>query len=361
MPTVRRSPLSSSSDPLVQSAARPRTRALLITIRRLSRDQREIVHVAAEFADSDEWIAAGSPTAAHWIAQAADIEVSTAREWIRVGRSLRSLPASAGAFARGVVSYSKVRTLTRFATSDNEDELLALAERTPAGHLGRAIAAWLERTSNSEELARHQQNRRSCSWRTEPDGMVMFTARLPPLPAGVLIARLEHHVMSSAARADDTGCWPTLAQQYADGLAAVGGAGARRRDGRSSGGFEVVVHVRADGCTLDDGSPIPGSVVERIAPSAFLRALIHDADGRPINASSKRRHPTVRQRRVVKEHDQRCVDCGASSLLEYDHVPDFAASGRTVVEELQLRCAPCHAKRHDSRGPHSDGTTSARL
>lgn len=346
MPSARRSPFVSAPGFVVDSATRPRTRALLATIQRLSRDQRDVVQVAAAFADSEEWVVAGSPTAAHWIAQAADIEVSTAREWIRVGRCLRTLPASADAFTRGVVSYSKIRTLTRFATADNEAELLALAERTPAGHLGRAIAAWLERTSSAEQLERHQHRRRSCSWRTEPDGMTTFTVRLAPLTAGVLIARLEQAVMKMVARREESGDWPTLAQQYADAVAAVAEVVFDRGSERRVGQFEVVLHVRADGCTLDDGSPIPGSVVERVAPTGFLRALIHDAEGRPVNASSRRRHPTVRQKRVVTERDQHCVDCGASSLLEYDHVPDYAVSGRTVVEELQLRCAPCHAKRH---------------
>ena len=146
--------------------------------------------------------------------------------------------------------------------------------------------------------------------------------------------------MATTARREESGRRPTLAQQYADAVGAVADAGLDRRSGGPTGVFEVVLHVRGDGCTLDDGSPIPGSVVERVAPTGFVRALIHDAEGRPINASSRRRHPTVRQKRVVKERDQHCVDCGASSLLEYDHVPDYAVSGRTVVQELQLRCAP---------------------
>lgn len=109
---------------------------------------------------------------------------------------------------------------------------------------------------------------------------------------------------------------------------------------------EVVLHVRGDGCTLDDGSPIPFSVIEKIAPDALLRALIHDARGRPVNASHRRRHPTDRQKRVVKERDRLCVDCGSANLLQYDHNPDYAVSGHTVVDELELRCAPCHDRRH---------------
>jgi len=72
-------------------------------------------------------------------------------------------------------------------------------------------------------------------------------------------------------------------------------------------------------------------VVERVAPEAFIRALIHDADNRPINASAKRRHPSSRQRRAVKERDQACIDCGATTLLDD---PDFAQTGRTVPDEL---------------------------
>ena len=49
---------------------------------------------------------------------------------------------------------------------------------------------------------------------------------------------------------------------------------------------------------------------------------------------------------VVKERDRVCVDCGSNQLLQYDHNPEYETTRRTVVEELELRCAPCHARRH---------------
>jgi hypothetical protein len=79
-----------------------------------------------------------------------------------------------------------------------------------------------------------------------------------------------------------------------------------------------------------------------------VRALIHDAEGRPINASGRHRHPTTRQRRVVHERDRACVDCGSTEFLEYDHDPSYEQSGRTVVDELRSRCWACHRKRHRS-------------
>ena len=306
-----------------------------------STSQRTVIGLAADFADSGEWMATNAASAAHWIAGIADIEVTTAREWIRVGRRLRSLPLIAELFDADELSYSKVRALSRISTPDNERELAAIAIGVPAGALPRALAAWLHRTSNDDELERQQHEQRSVTWRNEPDGLVTFTARLPPLIAGVLISELTTRVMRTRHNATPMELWPSLAQQHADALAHL------LQEGAGVLTTEVIVHVRDDAATLDDGTALPMSVVERIAPEAFVRALIHDADNRPLNASSKRRHPSARQKRVVKERDRVCVDCGATTLLEYDHVPDFAQTGHTVVDELQLRCAPCHQRRHD--------------
>ncbi len=305
-----------------------------------STSQRAVIGLAADFAESGEWMATGATSAAHWIAAAADIEVSTAREWIRVGRRLRVLPVVAGLFGADELSYSKVRVLSRLATAQNEQQLAAIALDVPAGHLPRAIAAWKNRNSDDEELARHQHQQRAVSWRNEPDGMVTFTARLEPLVAGALIGRLTSHVMRTKPNPDEVGSWPTLAQQHADAL------GQLLREGGGPLTTEVIIHVRSDGATLDDGTPLPLSVVDKIAPEAFVRALVHNTNGAPIDASFRRRHPNARQKRVVKERDRVCVDCGANTLLEYDHVPDFAVSGHTVVAELELRCAPCHERRH---------------
>ncbi len=269
-------------------------------------------------------MATSAASAAHWIAAVADIEVCTAREWIRVGRRLRVLPVIADLFDADELSYSKVRTLSRIATPENEQQLAAIAADVPTGALPRAIAAWLHRTSNDAELERHQHEQRSVTWRNEPDGLVTFTARLPPLIAGVLISQLTTRVMSTRPNTTTPiEQWPSLAQQHADALAHL------LHEGAGAVTTEVIVHVRRDGATLDDGTALPMSAVERIAPEAFIRALIHDADSRPINASAKRRHPSTRQKRVVKERDRSCVDCGATTLLEYDHVPDFATAGHT--------------------------------
>lgn len=110
---------------------------------------------------------------------------------------------------------------------------------------------------------------------------------------------------------------------------------------------EVVVHVRGDGITFDDGTPTTEHAVLRQLDHAFIRLLIHDAERRPINASSRQRHATTRQKRVVMEaHGHECVDCQSTDLLELDHNPPYERTRRTVTHELEPRCAPCHRARH---------------
>ena len=258
--------------------------------RRWSSSITQLIALSVELDDSGEWALDGSPTCAHWIAATLDIEIGTAREWLRIGRALAHLPMTTNAFTNGGLS---------------------------------------------------------------------FTMRLTPARAAVLTAAVDEHVMRSdgrepadpTERGDDATAsreshprWASLAQQRVDALIDIISAGG------TNVVTEVILHVRADGCTLDDGTPIGGSIVERIADTSTLRAMIHDAESHPVNVSGLHRHHTKRQKLVVKERDQRCVDCGSTDFLEHDHVPDFNHSKRTLVEETQLRCSRCHTARHRRDG-----------
>ena len=165
--------------------------------------QTEIVFLAAELVDSPEWVLAGSPTPAHHLAAIADVEPCTAREWIRVGKRVRGLPTIAQLFQDGQLSYSKVRALIAVATPDNEAELADIALGCPAGDLRAELARWLNRNTDPDDLAAYHHKRRSLKWRTEADGMVTFSLRLPPHIAAVLIALLTTLVMRSKPRPED--------------------------------------------------------------------------------------------------------------------------------------------------------------
>ena len=106
---------------------------------------------------------------------------------------------------------------------------------------------------------------------------------------------------------------------------------------------EVVIHVRGNGATFDGGTPITNNAVCQRLDESFIRLMLHDIDGNPIDATNRRRHPTTRQKRVVLEtHNHECVDCQATGLLELDHNPPYEQTRHTITAELEPRCAPCH-------------------
>ena len=335
-----------AAEPTSSKSGRPSLRSAVVAAgARWSAGQRQLVRLVRELDLSGEWAVDGAVSCSHWVAEALDVEVCTVREWLRIGRALVVLPMIDGAFDDGRLSYSKLRTLTRIATAENEAELCEIAQRVPAGRLRHALAAWLQRHETPDETEARQHAARGLWLRLDPDGMKAGCFRLPPASAGVISAAIDAEIVRrrpshASADAPPGERWPTIAQQRADVFVDL------VRRGGATVMTEVVLHVRADGCTLDDGTPIPGTVVERIAPNAFLRALIHDAESRPINASRRQRHPTERQRRVVHERDGACVECGATEFLQYDHDPDYEQSQQTVVEELWLRCWTCHRDRH---------------
>ena len=322
--------------------------AVVDAVHRFSLDMSEFISLLVDFDLSGEWAFDNVPSCAHWISERTDTEVSTVREWLRVGHALTVLDEVSRRFADGRLSYSKVRALTRVASAENQHELCAIAARVPAADFTAALARWLADNEDPDDIAERHRAATRLSWHLDADGMTVGSFRYPPEVGAVLTAATNAQLLraqrGNRASAGDRNSrsvkWPSLAQQRADALIAlVLGGGTKVVT-------EIVVHIRGDGCTFDDGTPVADSVVVRIASESFLRVLIHDANGRPINASGRQRHPTTRQKRVVRERNRACVDCGSTDLIQYDHKPAYGETHHTVVDELEPRCAPCHHKRH---------------
>src|SRR5262245_2346613 len=68
----------------------------------------------------------GFRSCAAWLSWRIGLDMGAARERVRVARALGSLPLLAQALAHGELSYAKVRALTRVATAETEERLLAV-------------------------------------------------------------------------------------------------------------------------------------------------------------------------------------------------------------------------------------------
>ncbi len=372
----------------------------------LNANQYKVVCLAAQYDTTLEWFHEGFKSPAVAIAQVLDIHDSTAREWIRVGHALDELPLVHDAFASNALSYAKTRIVTRWANSENEADLLELANERTANRLTTAIAGYLAGDETDDERDQRQHDNRSVTVYTDADGMVIIRVALPAnvgkhvaeavdtvvqqvaatpfdeesedrrdevgasadafdQPSVTENATLSSRNASADAPDEQTIADPTMGEQIrqlkrqwqpADEDGFVMPSLAEQRADAFVLLFlgknidlvtEVVVHVRGDGSTFDDGTPVTDSAVCQRLDQSFVRMLLHDMEGRPIDASNRRRHPTTRQKRVVLEaHNHECVDCQSTDVLELDHYPPYEQTGHTVTTELEPRCAPCHRARH---------------
>lgn len=106
---------------------------------RLTAEHALFLAMILEFDCRNGWASQGVLSCAHWLNWKCGISVYTAREWLRVARKLENLPKLRTAFARGEVSYSKVRALTRIGTPEMDERLLVLALSATATHVERVV------------------------------------------------------------------------------------------------------------------------------------------------------------------------------------------------------------------------------
>jgi hypothetical protein len=332
---------------------------ILALTRRLAAGTYELLVLIGELDVRGSWALTGALSCAAWLATVCDTDACTAHNQLRVARAMRAFPQLAVAMASGSISYAKARVLAAHLDDTNAAALIAIAQRTPAGRLGAAIAAWSQHHEDPEQIRARQHQARSCSWRCDPDGMITLTALMTPHVAAAVCAVIDTHVMhtnptpdapaaagapAGAATAPETGApapagaipsRPTLAQQRHDALAHAIAHGGEITT-------EVLVHVTADGNHLTDGTPLSDHAITNLLPDAYIALLLHDTRGHPIDASPRRRSPTRRQRRVLDARQRECAHpgCTCRTFLHYDHITRYTDGGTTTLDNLQRLCGP---------------------
>ena len=100
-----------------------------------------LVLMIAEYDRRQGWAGWGCRSAAHWLSWKCGLGMHAAREKLRVGHALAELPLIRASFARGELSYSQVRSITRIAGVHNEAALVDIARASTAQQLDRLVAA----------------------------------------------------------------------------------------------------------------------------------------------------------------------------------------------------------------------------
>ena len=204
----------------------------------------------------------GWRSCAHWLNWRTGLDLGAAREKLRVAAALADLNHVAAAMARGQLSYSKVRALTRVASPATEARLLAVALCATAAQVERLVRAWRRVDRDAQPDAEQVLlASRALSMQVDEDGMVVLRGRLPPEVGALLLRAVEAAMEQVPASAE--GDEPTIAQRRADalGLVAESALAGGLDPGNPADRFQVTVHVQADALPARE----PAEAVPRVA------------------------------------------------------------------------------------------------
>jgi hypothetical protein len=181
-----------------------------------------LLDLIREFDAREGWNT-GFTCCAAWLSWRVGLAPGAAREHVRVARALGTLPLLAQALARGELSYSKVRELTRVVTPETEERLLAVGRAGTTEQVARIVFGWrrVDRQAEVLETAR-QHASRALHVYPDADGTVRVRGRLTPEVGALLVQALaaarETLYQQGRDKQPDADP-PTMVQQQADALA----------------------------------------------------------------------------------------------------------------------------------------------
>ena len=148
----------------------------------------------AEFDRRRGWLHWEQASCAAWLSWQVGLDARSAREKVRVARSLAEMPHVAAAMELGHLCYSKVRAITRVATPATEESLVNLALVSTTAQLERIVAGTRRAIADVNSGAERRWAGRRLDHRIDDDGMVVVSMRLTPDDAAVFLAAVEQFV-----------------------------------------------------------------------------------------------------------------------------------------------------------------------
>ena len=353
----------------------------------------ELLVLIREFDTRTGW--SGCTSCAHWLSWRTGLAPGAAREHVRVARALGKLPKLSDAMRRGVISYSKVRAVTRVATPETEEALLDVAKCGTAAHVEQVVRGWrrVDRIAEKTEERRRHETRSLRTW-VGDDGMVLVQGRLTPEVGAVLRRALEAacdqmkmrrsdaaddpvaEALAQDAMAVDEELAPTFAQRQADAIgllaecALVGGLDR----GTAGDRYQVVVHVDAgalkEARDVPAGTPTPAltsaaahsqtvldeaggihvaaETARRLACDAALVEMQHGPAGEILDVGRRTRTISPALRRALAARDRQCRFPGCQNRrCDAHHVEHWADGGATRLDNLVLLCRRHHRVVHE--------------
>jgi Domain of unknown function (DUF222)/HNH endonuclease len=322
--------------------------------------EHRLLTLLREFDAGRGWEGLGFPSCACWLNFACGMDRVTARERLRVAHALARLPKVDARFASGALSYSKVRAITRIATEENEEQLLAIAKHGTAHHVEQLVRKYrYAKRVQDADRARAQHDSRHLSWFFDADGCLVVKGRLPPEQGALIVKALEMAMDADFAEqpeAKDVSAESSrepIGARRADALARVaeGYMNAEPVPNSTADRYQVVVHVSAKSSAahIHDGPGVSAETAHRIACDSSIVAVKEDQDGEPLSVGRKTRSIPPAIRRALRERDGGCrfPGCTRHRYVDGHHIVHWADGGETSIDNLVLLCRHHHRLVHE--------------
>ena len=325
-----------------------------------------LLALIAEFDRLQGWSDGATQSCAHWLNWKCGIDLGAAREKVRVAHALETLPLISAAMARGEVSYSKVRAITRVASPATEEYLLSIAVHGTAHHVETLVRHY-RRAQEAEELSREAQQHatRGLRYYHDEDGSLVLKGRLPA-EVGALFLRAIDAAVEQLPQADVSAetsgeARPTPAARRVDALAAIAESFLKHGAEALSGGErqQIVVHVdaatlkegAAGRCELEDGPALAAETARRLACDASVITILEDEHGTPLDVGRKTRSIPPAIRRALNARDRGCrfPGCTHKRYVDGHHIHHWAHGGETKLSNLLTLCRFHHRQVHEGR------------
>ena len=325
-----------------------------------------------EFDRRNGWVDGQLHSCAHWLNFKCGLNLGAARERVRVAHALEGLPKISASMARGELSYSKVRALTRVASEATEESFLMIALHGTAYHVERLVRGY-RRAQEAEELSREAQQhaQRSVSYWFAEDGSVILKARLPAVAGALLIQALDaaiDHVPAKEIKAEwEAECTLTFEHRRADALAAVAESylagcdptGSRTAASNTADRYQVIVHVDAQTlrehtagrCEIERGPSLAAETARRLTCDASLLHMLENEHGEPLDVGRKTRTIPPAIRRALNSRDRGCrfPGCTHRRYVDAHHIEHWADGGDTKLSNLVTLCRLHHRLVHEGQ------------
>ena len=334
-----------SGAPPDEVTARATRNALVRLHTRLNRVFLELFELFVQV-DMDEMARRNAMTdAVSWVSFDLGISSKTARAWLRAAEALTALPAIEHAFRSGTVSLDELLILTRYATPENETQLLGLAAEIGVEDLSSEIRTYL--AIAAVPRPRPEAPTLEVWW---DETTLQLRGAIPGVD-GILVESALTRLGAKAPIDPDTGLYRD--HRIRAGEALIQMASESTAEDRDHDRATIVVHVDAaelaepEATVVIAGRQVTRDELLRLTCDGRVQPAI-DQDGITVGIGRVSRQIPAWLRRLVEERDGGCrfPGCRRTRWTHGPHIVHWADGGPTNLDNLITLCGFHHRLIH---------------